>query len=258
MIDLHCHILPGVDDGAKSLDEAVEMCRLAAKDGCTALVATPHQRRGEWWNTDRERLSAVAERLREAVAGEIEILLGGEIRIDSNLLDEIELLPPHGGILPLAGSRYLLLELSPAATPREAEEVVHELAVVGWRPVLAHPEFVPCLAEDRGLVAHLVGLGATTQVTAMSLTGDFGRRPQHETWSLLEAGLAHFVASDAHSPGFRPPGLRRAFDLIATRLSPAMAERLLIHNPHAVLADQALALRPFETPKPPNPTARAV
>jgi protein-tyrosine phosphatase len=87
-----------------------------------------------------------------------------------------------------------------------------------------------------------VGLGAAAQVTAMSLTGDFGRRPQQDAWSLLDAGLVHFVASDSHGVSFRPPGLRRAFDLIAARRGPELAERLLIRNPGAVLADRPLAL----------------
>jgi protein-tyrosine phosphatase len=258
MIDLHCHILPEVDDGARTFEEAVEMCRLAAADGCEAMVATPHQRRGEWWNTDRERLAAAASRLQSAVADEIQILLGGEIRVDSELLHDLDLLPPHGGILPLAGSRYLLLELSPTGSHREAEEVVHELTVAGWRPVLAHPEFIPWLAADLGTVAHLVGLGAATQVTAMSVTGDFGRRPQHDAWTLIEAGLVHFVASDSHGTSWRPPGLRRAFDTIAARWGEPQASRLLVHNPRAVVADHPLVSENPLSPTPPTLTARAV
>jgi len=258
MIDLHCHILPEVDDGARTFEEAVEMCRLAAADGCTAMVATPHQRRGEWWNTDRERLATAAARLQSALAGEIQVLLGGEIRVDSELLHDLDLLPPHGGILPLAGSRYLLLELSPAGSLREAEEVVHELSVAGWRPVLAHPEFIPWLASDLGTVAHLVGLGAATQVTAMSVTGDFGRRPQHDAWALIEAGLVHFVASDSHRVDWRPPGLRRAFDTIAARWGEPQANRLLVDNPGAVVADHPLLPENPLSPIPSTLTARAV
>lgn len=254
MIDLHCHILPGVDDGAKGLAEAVEMGRMAARDGCTAMVATPHQRRGVWWNTDSAALHALAERLAAALAGEIQILLGGEIRVDAELLNELALLPPHGGMLPLAGSRYLLIELSAGAAPREAEEVVHELSIVGWRPVIAHPEFLPWLAGDREALAHLVSLGATVQVTAMSLTGEFGRRPQSDTAAMIDAGLVHFVASDAHGLDYRPPGLRRAFEWIANRWGAPLADWLLVRNPQAVLADRPLL--PI-APVPPALTARA-
>src|SRR5262249_32329802 len=109
MIDLHCHILPGVDDGARSFAEAVAICRLAADVGCEGMVAAPHQRRGEWWNADRGELAALADQLQTQVGPGFRVHLGGEIHVDSELLDEVEKLPAGGGVLPLAGSRYLLI-----------------------------------------------------------------------------------------------------------------------------------------------------
>jgi len=239
-VDLHCHLLPGVDDGARSFEESVLMCRLAAGDGCEAMVATPHQRRGEWWNSDREQLAALADELQGMVEPGFRVHLGGEIHVDAELLSEVEKLPAGGGILPLAGSRYLLIELDSNGTPREAIHLVHELVVAGWWPVLAHPEFVPWLAADPELVARLVSLGALTQVTAMSVTGDFGRRPQACTWALLDAGLVHFLASDSHNTRRRPPGLRRAHDLIAGRWGGETARRLAADNPRAVVENRPL------------------
>jgi protein-tyrosine phosphatase len=240
MIDLHCHLLPGVDDGAQSLAEAVAMCRLAAGDGCEAMVATPHQRRGEWWNSDRERLAGLAAELQEAVGPGFRVYLGGEIRVDGELLDEVEKLPDGGGVLPLAGSRYLLIEFGPIGTPAESVHLIHELTVAGWRPVIAHPEFIPWLAPDVDLVALLVSRGALTQVTAMSLTGDFGHRPQNDAVALLEAGLVHFVASDSHGVHRRPPGLARAYRTIAGRWGEEAARRLTTDNPRAVVEDRPL------------------
>jgi protein-tyrosine phosphatase len=240
MIDLHCHILPGVDDGAQSLAEAVEMCRLAAADGCEAMVATPHQRRGEWWNADRGRLAVLAADLQEAVGPGFRVLLGGEIHVDSELLAEVEKLPDGGGILPLAGSRYLLIEFGSAGTAAESLHLIHELVVAGWRPVIAHPELIPWLAPDLALMALLVSRGALTQVTAMSLTGEFGRRPQNDAVALLEAGLVHFVASDSHGVRRRPPGLRRAYRTIAGRWGEEAARRLTHDNPRAVIEDRPL------------------
>jgi len=237
MIDLHCHILPGVDDGPQSLEEAVAMCRMAAADGCEAMVATPHQRRGEWWNSDRDHLAALAAELQEAVGPDFRIYLGGEVHVDSELLAEVE---NGGGILPLAGSRYLLIEFGPRGTPAESVHLIHELVVAGWRPVIAHPEFIPWLAPDPELVALLVARGALTQVTAMSLTGDFGRRPQSDAVTLLETGLVHFVASDSHGVRRRPPGLQRAYRTIAGRWGEAAARRLTTDNPRAVVADLPL------------------
>ena len=240
MIDLHCHILPGVDDGPSSFAEAVAMCRLAAEDGCEAMVATPHQRRGVWWNADRDQLAALADQLQTEVGADFRVYLGGEIHVDSELLDEVAQLPAAGGVLPLAGSRYLLIEFDSSHTPREAIHLVHELAVAGWRPVLAHPEFIPWLAADRDLVARLVQLGAAAQVTAMSVTGEFGRRAQADTWTLLDAGLVHFLASDSHNTRRRPPGLRRAYELVAERWGEETARRLTLDNPRAVVEDRPL------------------
>lgn len=248
MIDLHCHLLPGVDDGARSFEESVLMCRLAADDGCEAMVATPHQRRGEWWNSDREQLAALADELQGMVEPGFRVHLGGEIHVDSELLTEVEKLPAGGGILPLAGSRYLLIELDSNGTPREAIHLVHEMVVSGWWPVLAHPEFVPWLAPDPELVARLVSLGALTQVTAMSVTGDFGRRPQADSQALLDAGLVHFVASDCHGIRRRPPGLRRASYLIAERWGEETARRLTHDNPRAVIENRPLPAVPSKGP----------
>lgn len=248
MIDLHCHILPGVDDGAPSLEDALAMCRLAADDGCEAMVATPHQRRDPWWNDDVERLRGLAaqlqERTREALGDGFRVLLGGEIHVDRELLSEIERLP-GGTILPLAGSRYLLLELDNWGSPDAAVQLVHETTVAGWRPILAHPEFIPWLDFD--LLAHLVSLGATAQVTAMSVTGDFGRRPLQDTHRMIEAGLVHFLASDAHDVRRRPPGLGRACVMIASRWGNELAQRLVLDNPLAVLEDRPLP--PVQTPQ---------
>jgi protein-tyrosine phosphatase len=170
------------------------------------------------------------------------ILGGGEIHVDSLLLSEIvssSEAPGHGP-LPLAGSRYLLLEFPAAAALTEAADRVHELSVAGWRPVLAHPELIHWLAAEPSTVAHLVSLGALSQVTAMSLTGDFGRRAQADASRLIEMGLAHFVASDAHDLKRRPPGLRRAWETISSRWGEAAARELLVDNPAAVIADRLL------------------
>ena len=239
MIDLHCHILPGVDDGARTLEEAVGMCRLAAADGCAAMIATPHQRRGEWWNDDRASLEALAWKLQAAVGDEIHVGLGGEIHVDPQLLDEVERLP-DAGILPLAGSRYLLIEFDPFTTPAQASSLVHEVSVAGWRPIVAHPELIPWLARNPEMLGDLVALGATAQVTAMSLTGDFGRRPQEDALAFLAAGLVHYVASDAHGTRRRPPGLSRAYQMIAARWGDETARRLTTDNPRAVLDDRPL------------------
>ncbi|MEP7011997.1 MAG: CpsB/CapC family capsule biosynthesis tyrosine phosphatase [Acidobacteriota bacterium] len=242
MIDLHSHFLPGIDDGAENFAEAVAMCRHAALDGCTGLVATPHQRRGSWWNDDIELLDALRERIEREVGLQIALYPGGEIHVDRRFLDDFLAAPGEEcGVLPLARSRWLLLELDVNAMPRDTYELIHELAVSGWRPILAHPELIPWLADEPDLVARLVGLGAAVQVTAMSVTGEFGRRAQSDVHQLLDSGLVHFVASDCHGMTRRRPGLSRARRLIEARYGDELAERIFDLNPRAVVADQPLA-----------------
>ena len=240
MVDLHAHLLPGVDDGADALEDAVRMCEVAAADGVTAAVATPHQRH-EWWpNADRNDLETRFKSLLGAVGSTLALSLGAEIRVDSELLAEIDLLP-DGSLLPLAGSRYLLLELPPVPVGPDLRAVVHELAVTGWRPVLAHPERIPWLAEQPGSLVELVERGALLQLTAMSVTGAFGRRARECCTFLLDNDLAHFVASDAHDASKRPPVLSDAFRLIAARWGEERARLLTEDNPRAVLEDRPIS-----------------
>lgn len=243
MIDIHLHLLPGIDDGPDSLAEAAAMCRAAAEDGCTALVATPHQRLGPWWNSDPERLEA----LRAALSAELgddgpRVELGAEIRIGPGLLEAIEATgggaAGEAGVTPLAGSRYLLLELSRSRREADPAALIHEVVLAGWRPVLAHPEEITWLELDE--IAALVARGAALQVTGASLLGDYGGHIQGRARNLLDEGLAHFVASDAHDLTYRPPGLAAAAREIARRWGGDVAELLTVTNPRAVLDDRPL------------------
>ena len=245
MIDLHCHLLPGVDDGPSELAESVELCRRAAADGCEVMVATPHQRHPYWWNDDRplleEKLAAVQERLGDRPR----LFLGSEIHLDSiELLDEIQVLP-QGSLSSLAGSRYLLLELSrQEGYGPDPEEVIHELLVGGWQPIIAHPEMYPWVAENDPLLVRLVEQGALLQVTAMSLTGAMNRRPRQVASQLLDAGMVHFVASDAHNLRSRPPGLSAAFRALCEGWGEQTAKALTIVNPRAVIDNRPLPGQP--------------
>lgn len=240
MIDLHIHLLPGIDDGARELEEAVAMCRAAAEDGCEVLVATPHQRHPSWLNTDRSRLNHLLDRVRGALDGDGPTLhAGAEIRVDSELLDDLDR-HPASGLQPLAGSSYLLLELDRHGFGPTPEEMLHEVIVAGWRPILAHPELIRPLTIDLPRVEGLVAAGAMLQITAMSLTGEFGEEPRRVATAFLDAGLVHFVASDAHGVTRRPPGLSSARRTIAEGWGEAAAARLFEENPRAVLEDRPL------------------
>lgn len=239
MIDLHLHLLPGVDDGPETLAHALAMCRQAHTDGCVALVATPHQRRDEWHTDDPAPLAAALAELAAASGGLPSLYLGAEVRVDSELLADLER-PGRAGVRTLAGSRYLLLELDPDGIGPEPVELVAELGRRGFAPIVAHPEVTPFLWSEADLIERLIEAGALLQVTAMSVSGQFGRAVRDRVWSLLEQDLVHFVASDAHRPDWRPPGLARARALIAERLGAEVAQRLTLSNAMAVIEDRAL------------------
>jgi protein-tyrosine phosphatase len=239
MIDIHCHLLPGVDDGPTSLDTALSMAELAQRGGTTALIATPHQRHPAWHHETPAALRRAFDEVRRNLA-EPRLALGAEIRVTSSLCDDLER-DDLGGLLPLAGSRYLLVEFERSPLPEvDPVGLVHELEIAGWRPILAHPEFVPWLAADLRLCEDLVARGALLQITAMSVTGEFGRRPAETCERLLRAGLVHFVASDGHAATGRVPVLDRAYRHLCNRWGTDIADRLLAENPACVLANREL------------------
>jgi protein-tyrosine phosphatase len=235
MIDLHAHVLPGIDDGPETLDEAVAMLRTAHEDGTTVLVATPHQRHPQWPNEDRALLERKLAELRAAAGDRAPRLeLGAEISVDSDLLREIDRLP-NSPLVPLAGSRYLLLELSPGTSHEDLRALLHELLVAGWLPIVAHTERYPWLAAEPAHLIELHELGVQLQVTAMSLTGGFGRRAQACAEFMLEHGIADLVASDAHDIDDRPPVLSQGRRLVASRWGETRAARLFEENPLLVV-----------------------
>ena len=239
MIDLHVHLIPGLDDGAASLDEAIELCRLADLDGCTTLVATPHRRRDEWPDLPEADLARRLAEVGSAAGGRPRLLLGAEIRADSDLARDLSR-ADRGGALTLAGSHYVLLELEPRGFGPDPAALVAELARAGWRPIVAHPELTPCLVREPGSIARLAAAGAFFQITAMSVTGEFGRAARERAFALLDAGHAHFLASDAHRADWRPTGLAAARDEVERRFGRARAEALTELHPRAVLEDRPL------------------
>jgi protein-tyrosine phosphatase len=242
MIDLHLHVLPGIDDGAASFKEAEAMCRLAADDGVDVLITTPHQRTELWENRDRARLDALREELQQRVGPRPLLLPGAEIRVDSELLAELADPAAHG-LVSLAGSRYLLLELDRHDRQADPVGLAHELLVAGWVPVFAHPEVIPALYRQPAVMERLAGMGALFQLTATSLVGDWGAGLRDRAAAMLDAGLIHFVASDAHSADWRPPGLGRAHRALATGWGEQTADELTTANPAAVAEDRPLPVR---------------
>jgi protein-tyrosine phosphatase len=209
VIDLHFHCLPGIDDGPVTWQEAVALCREAASQGTTTLVATPHVLRDDWINDDPAVRDDMLFELNTLLEGLPVVLAGCEYLFSSNVLQLLE----RGQWSPLTRlheSRYLLIEFRTAAVPADAESIFHELSLLDVTPVVAHPERHSIFAADPSRLERLVALGAVAQLTAGSLLGDFGSSALAACHRLFGLGLVHLVASDAHSLERRPPRLAQA------------------------------------------------
>jgi len=237
MIDIHTHVLPGLDDGATDLDESVKICRLAARLGCKAMIATPHQRHPVWWNTEPVKLEILLDRVQEQVGDTLSLYLGAEIRVGKGFVHDLEAFETSG-LASLAGSDYLLLEFERRQLTVDPVEIVRRVKADGWRPIVAHPEFINAFVEDLSLATALVEAGALMEITAASVTGDFGPEARDCTHALLEARLVHFVASDCHGHRRRPPGLKGATARIEERWGQEYAEELTVDNPRAVIENR--------------------
>jgi len=232
MIDLHCHVLPGLDDGPQTLGESLAMCRMAAADGIRVVVAMPHTLNGVYCNEGEAVREAVAE-LQEAVRGEglsLEILPGSDVHVDPAVKAMIR----DGRVMTINDTgRAVMLEF-PDYFVREAMcRFLESLIKEGIVPVISHPERCSQFRDD-GLLKEMVRMGAVVQITAMSLTGRFGPGIQAIARSFLERGLVHVMATDAHSANHRPPVLSEAV-ASASRILGEEASRLVTDNPRALV-----------------------
>lgn len=236
MIDLHCHLLPGIDDGSRSLEESLAMARLAVADGITAVRATPHIHIGRYAN-DRASIEAAAEALRGELAREgisLELTAAAEVRLDYELVAMIEAdrIPYLGA---LDGEPVLLLEFPHSHVPVGAEHFVAWLRRRGIRPMIAHPERNRGIMEDPGRLSAFVDAGCLLQLTADAVAGGFGAKAERAAREMLEREWVTVLASDAHDTKERPPRLsagraaasRIVGDEAARRLTEDMPRRLL-------------------------------
>jgi protein-tyrosine phosphatase len=235
MIDIHTHILPGVDDGAANWEETFAMARAAVAEGITTVIATPHHANGKYWN-ESEAVLELAEQANVRLEDEgipLHVLTGQEIRVHDDLLDAWA---QGNKLLSLAGSSYVLLEMPSGAIPRGMGELVHELQVMGLRTVIAHPERNAEVMSHPERFAALIEAGAYGQVTTHSLVGGFGKRIEQQAWKLCRQGLIQLVSSDAHHVERRGFKLREAYARIERQLGSAwrdgarMNGENLIHN----------------------------
>jgi protein-tyrosine phosphatase len=230
MIDIHSHVLSGMDDGASTLEESLAMLEVARESGITGIVATPHC--NPEYPYQPELVDRAIADLNARVGGQPKIYRGCEFHLT---FDNIALLENQPFAYTIEGRQYLLIECPDAHVGKHTEAVLQRLLDRGLIPIVAHPERNPLLQRNLDRVRAWVDLGCLVQVTSMSITGAFGGSAKVASAQLLERGLAHVVASDAHDPERRRPDLREAYAAVQSRFGAAAASLLFEINPARIV-----------------------
>ncbi|MFG6496233.1 tyrosine protein phosphatase [Fictibacillus sp. UD] len=213
MIDIHSHVLPGIDDGAETIEQAVAMAKVAVEEGITHLYATPHHRNGRYENERSAILEHVAHLNTELQQRKIplQILPGQEIRIYKELIEDLDrdvFTPLHHEL------KYLLIELPSNHVPAYAAEIFFELSLRNYTPIIVHPERNSEIIENPDILYEFIITGALTQITASSIAGKFGKKIMNFSNDLINANMAHFIASDAHNTDSRGFHLVKAYERV--------------------------------------------
>jgi protein-tyrosine phosphatase len=240
MVDIHCHILPGIDDGSKSWEMTTEMCRMAADDGITHIVATPHS--NEMYDYNRERYTEMLGELHDTGLGRLTFSLGCDFHFSTeNIQDALE----NPRRYTIGDSQYLLIEFSDYGIPPSVTQDILALLSRGMVPIITHPERNRPMLNRPETVLQLIEQGCLVQVTANAITGAWGPKPKKMVEWLLKREAIHGIASDAHDPVRRPPIMSEARDAVAEIAGAEIAEALVTHNPEAIVEGKSLPYQPM-------------
>jgi protein-tyrosine phosphatase len=242
MIDIHAHILPGIDDGAKNLEQSLQMARMAVEDGITVMVATPHLFKGRTidlsqLNTKEKILQHVAK-LRQKLYEEkipLEIFPGCDFPLS---FEALQLLDDGQALTINDANRYLLLELPETSLPPATEEICFYLQSKGITPIITHPERHMIIQDMPQKLKRLIDLGCLVQVTGNGLTGGFGRRVKKIARQLLKLGYVHLLATDAHDAKARPPVLSQAVMELSRLVGESRAQAMVNDLPEKIIAGE--------------------
>lgn len=237
MIDIHSHILPETDDGARDLNEALAMARIAAQDGITHLFATPHHK--SFQTLSRQEVAHRVTNLQASLAAagiDLIIVPGFEVRLEPDMFEDWQ----RETAGPLGHSRYVLTEPFFHQYDRHMEAMLFEMFERGYIPVMAHPERIQPIQENLSLIEPFLKRGGLTQITAHSLTGYHGERARLVALTMLREGLVHILASDAHHAHRRPPVLSAGVEVAATIVGEAQAQAMVTTTPLAIVIDQRI------------------
>ena len=250
MVDIHCHILPGLDDGADTLETSVQMAEMAIADGITHVVGTPHA--NSQFRFDPELVRQRCDELQSRVGARLTLATGCDFHLSFENLQDIQK-DPHK--YTINQKNYLLVEFADFAIPPTMDDTMHQLQLMGLSPIITHPERNALLRVQPERMYRWLHQGCYVQVTAQSLLGRFGERAQSRAEQWLEEDRIHFVASDAHNVKGRPLQLRAAFDVVAARRGQAVAQALFQDNPLAAFEGRSLVHEPEQadpSAKPPQ------
>jgi len=235
--DIHCHILPGLDDGPKAIQESLRMLEIARGDGIKVIAATPHMMDGVH-NVSPDSIAEALNQLNGLLPDGPKVVSGADIRICIDLIGKVE-----RGELPLInGGNYFLLEMPSYGIPPlpELKNLVANLKMRRFVPVITHPERNFVLAENLSIMAELRKMGALFQVTAGSIVKAFGPFAQKSSLKMLKKGLVDVVSTDAHDPEKRPPILSRAYNFVADKFGAEMAFKLFSENPLKIIENDTI------------------
>jgi len=238
MIDIHSHILPGLDDGAANLEVALTLARLAVADGIQQMACTPHVTPGLYNNTTAG-ISKAVKALEGHLHGEnipLKLFVGADIHATPDIVSRLS----KGEIPTLNGSRYFLFEPPHDVAPPGLLHLVRGLIGEGFLPILTHPERLRWIEHQYKLIIDMHDAGALIQLTAASIVGKFGSRALYWSERMLDEEVVDVIASDTHHPTRRPPLLSKARDRVSTRMGEQQAEDMTVYTPQAILRNQAV------------------
>ena len=225
MIDIHCHILPGIDDGLPTIEESIEMARVAVSEGITKVIATPHHHNGHFDNERtailQEVMSLNKELSREGI--NLDVLPGQEIRVCGDMVEDYE----RSQLLSVNDEgTYLFVEFPQDHVPAYTNKLLFDLQMKGLVPIIVHPERNQEMIENPKILYELVKEGALSQITASAVLGEKGKKMKRFTHELISNHLTHFIASDAHNTTSRPFDIRRALDIVEAKFGMSARYRL--------------------------------
>jgi protein-tyrosine phosphatase len=235
MVDVHCHILPGIDDGAATSEESLAMAESAIADGITHVVATPHSSNAHKFDFARIRKSR--DTLQEQVGDRLHLATGCDFHLNPENLEALRASAPQFCI---NQKDYLLVEFNEFSIPPSMDQTLHEIHLAGLRPIITHPERNGILRAQPERLKKWVRFGCFVQVTGGSITGRFGPGAQQDALRWIGAGFVHIVASDAHNTRTRPLRLQPAFDAVASQFGKEKAQALFQENPLAAFEGREL------------------